>query len=313
MRDTMILIGLLTALALLASGCPDETVDDDDDTYGEDDDTGDDDTTAGDDDTSTTDDDTSTTDDDTSTTDDDDTSTTDDDDDTSTTDDDDDDVSTSCHPWDPIDIAGAEWTYASEYMFQYEADSHGDSGTEVVTAGGTATFEGANVFQRTGTFTGSQATVMWTGYDNCGVDGNVDHGSFFENAGQQGSGTTINSPEVLYLPYAPDAQIGYTWQSHYTQTLEAEAQGQGDSWDYEVHWIWEIVEMTSVTVGAGTFNAVHIHCDYTTEDPLGEHAGTLDTYWVEGLGLVKWDEQRPAETGQYILRELTSYSGPLSP
>ena len=74
-------------------------------------------------------------------------------------------------------------------------------------------------------------------------------------------------------------------------------------------WSWEIVGLESVTVPAGTFDAVHIHADYNSMDQVGSHLGSLDTYWVRGIGLVKWDEQRPLETGQYILRELQSYSG----
>jgi len=63
-------------------------------------------------------------------------------------------------------------------------------------------------------------------------------------------------------------------------------------------------------VPAGTFNnAIHISATYQSQDPAGSHSGTLDTYWVKGLGLVKWDEQRPSEGGTYILRELQSYSG----
>ena len=289
---------LLIAMAsfLLALGCAAEYDTPDDDTYGEDDDAGDDDT--GDDDTG--DDDTSGDDD----TGDDDTMP---DDDDTTPGDDDTSPGTSCNEWDPIDIPTASWVYQSEYQFIYQGQLQGDFGTESVSAGGSTYFQGYTVFQRLGTFSGQQYSADWYGYNDCGAGGNIDYGSLaVVNAYQAESITTINSPEVMYLPYNPDQQAGYTWTSSYTQMVSGTTIGAGS---YSANWNWQVVGLESVSVPAGTFNGVHVHADYTTGDPLGDHSGTLDTYWAEGVGLLKWDEQRPSEVSQYILRELQSYSG----
>ena len=304
MLRSLVLLSLLTfAFSLL--GCAefrdvldggtgladdDDTVGDDDDTVGDDDDTvGDDDDTVGDDDDDTV---------------------GDDDDDTVGDDDDDTEPAfPSCHPWDPIDVTGAQWVYQSTYTFIVQGAPQGDSGTETVQTGGVTTFEGANVFRRLGEFAGSQFQVEWSGYDNCAVDGNVDHGSMAADNGGKLELTTINSSPVVYLPAEPDVNVGATWTSSFTQDVDIN--GTLDS--YQATWTWEVVGVESVVVPAGTFDAVHVHADYESEDPLGPHEGTLDTYWVEGLGLVRWDEQRPSEGGQYILRELQSYSGPLAP
>ena len=316
MNSWPVLLVLIASLSLLASGCQDSgSGGDDDDTYGEDDDdlAGDDDDMSSDDD-AVGDDDDAVGDDDDAVGDDDDA--VGDDDDAVGDDDDtvgDDDVDTSCNRWDPIDLQSASWTYSSSYHFYYDGQEVDDTGTETVSPGGATTFEGHNVEQRVGTFTGTQVTMNWTGYDQCGIEGNVDYGSYLTDAGGNGSVTTTNDIGVLYLPYDPDTMIGHTWNTNYTQTVAMEGGGESDTTPYNVNWHWEVVGMESVTVPAGTYNAVHIHADYTSEDQIGEHGGTLDTYFVDGLGLIKWDEQRPNENGQYILRELESYSGPLSP
>jgi len=214
----------------------------------------------------------------------------------------------SCNPWDPIDVPGASWAYQSAYSFVLQGQVQGDTGVESVETGGTTSFQGYTVYQRDGSFVGAQYSADWWGYNDCGAAGNVDHGSYVEvDYGQLETILTVNSPEVMYLPYEPDQAMGYAWASTYTQSVTSSSLGS-DS--YSAIWNWTVVhDSESVTVPAGTFETVHIQADYTTADPLGSHEGTLDTFWVEGLGLVKWDEQRPTETGQYILRELQSYSG----
>ncbi len=284
---------VLIAMVLVAFGCaPSYTTDDDDDTTweGDDDDTGDDDT--GDDDTG--DDDTG--DDDTG---DDDTG----DDDTG----DDDDSVSSCNDWDPIDVPGAQWVYSSNYNITYQDQLMSDSGVETVQAGGSTYFQGFTVYQRTGSFAGAQYQVSWWGYDNCEAGGNVDYGSYVTDSQAQATVLTVNSDPVMYLPYNPDQQMGYSWTSSYNQQVDLSIEGSGTD---PCTWNWTVVGIESVSVPAGTFNtAIHVSATYQTQDPAGSHSGTLDTYWVKGLGLVKWDEQRPSEGGTYILRELQSYSG----
>ena len=276
-----------SVMAFLALGCAGEYETSDDDTYGEDDDAADDD--AADDDVA------------------DDDASDDDASDDDASDDDDTTPGTSCNDWDPIDVPGASWVYQSEYNFILQGQLQGDFGTESVQTGGTTSFQGYTVFQRTGGFTGQQYSADWWGYNDCGAGGNTDFGSTaVVYATQQETVTTINSPEVMYLPYNPDQQSGYSWNATYTQTVNTTQLGSG-SW--AASWDYQIVGLESVSVPAGTYTAVHVHAEYTTGDPVGDHSGTLDTYWAENVGLLKWDESRPSETGQYILRELQSYSG----
>jgi hypothetical protein len=84
--------------------------------------------------------------------------------------------------------------------------------------------------------------------------------------------------------------------------------GQGPQ-NYNASYAWRVEGVENVNVQAGNFSTVHISASYTTTDPLGNHSGSLDTYYVEGLGLVLWEESRPQECGSYIRRELVSYSG----
>ncbi len=290
----MIALAILASMALISWGCAGTyTTDDDDTTDDSDDDAGDDD--AGDDDTG---------DDDAG---DDDVG----DDDVSDDDSGDDDTgpTTSCNPWDPIDLPGASWNYQSTYAFMVQGKPQGDSGSESVSSGGSTYFQGYTVYQRMGTFTGAQYSATWYGYDNCEAGGNVDYGSFVQDNGGQVAVTTVNSPQVMYLPYNPDQQAGYSWNTNYTQMVDL----SGDQGSFQANWDWTIVGVENVNVTAGNFQAAHIHATYTSEDQLGQHNGTLDTYWVKGVGLAKWDEQRPNEGGLYIYRELTSYGGPLAP
>ena len=284
---------LALILGLVAFGCaPAYTTDDDDDTIVEDDDdTGDDDT--GDDDTA----DDDTADDDTS-----------DDDDTADDDTGDDDTGSSgCNEWDPVDVPGASWVYSSQYSMIYNGQAMADTGVETVSTGGSTYFQGDTVYQRTGVFQGGQYSASWWGYDNCGAGGSMDYGSYVAEANGQVSVLTVNDQPVMYLPYDPDQQMGYSWTSSYQQSVDAGSVGNGV---YPCSWNWTIEGTETVSVPAGTFNnAIHVSASYTSQDPLGSHTGTLDTYWVKGLGLVKWDEKRPSEGGQYILRELQSYSG----
>jgi len=184
-----------------------------------------------------------------------------------------------------------------------------DVGVETVATNGTTVFAGNTVYIRQGLFTGYQYSVDWNGYNDCTASGNVDHGSYVADVAGSVIVTTINDPQVLYLPTDPDDNVGYAWVSSYTQNVEL----NGTPQDFDVEWSWEVVGVESVAVPADTFDAVHVSAVYESEDQLGEHEGTLDTYWVEGIGLVKWDEWRPTETGQFILRELSSYSGELFP
>jgi hypothetical protein len=263
---------VLLSAVWLAAGCQDAGYIDDDDTIHEDDDTGDDDDDTG----------------------------------------DDDDASASCNPWDPIDVAGASWSYTSSYTFVYEAETYTDTGVEEVWTDGTTTFAGATVFRRSGAFTGVQAgvTVDWEGYDTCDSDfGNFDHGSLVSYTPQSASITTVNSTPVKYIIASPDTLIGLYWTTAYDQTVELHGNGQTEVQDFAADWTWNTVAMETITVPAGTFSAVHIHADYDSADYIGPHTGTLDTWWAEGVGLLRWDEQRPAEGGQYIFRELQSYGG----
>ena len=279
---------LLMAGSLIAFGCAGEyNTDDDDDTIADDDDddNGDDDDNDDDDDDNVDDD--------------------DDDNDDDDNDDDDDNTGTYCNDFDPIDAVGASWTYNSSYTFMMQDGLQGDYGTEVVSSQGSTYHEGNAVYRRIGTFTGAQYTVNWTGYNQCEAGGNHDYGSSVIEAQGQLSVTTYNTPAVMYLPFNPGA--GDNWSAAYTQQVDM---GDGNGYaPFNVSWQFSVVGMQSVSVPAGQFNCVHVQANYTSADPIGNHTGTLDTYWAEGVGLVKWDEQRPGAEGQYILRELVSYNG----
>lgn len=97
---------------------------------------------------------------------------------------------------------------------------------------------------------------------------------------------------------------GLSWSYSYTATDST----SGGSWD--ASGTMDVVGMESVTVTAGTFDALKIENTYSFIDSsgnFGSRNGVVEYWYVEGLGVVKTLDTTGSTTNES--RELTSYSG----
>jgi hypothetical protein len=308
MRPQLLLHALLACLFVSLVGCPsrgrsnddDDASDDDDSVSGDDDDaTGDDDDTAADDDDTAPDDDDTAVDDDDTAPDDDDTA----------ADDDDSWDGTFCNPWDPIEAAGSSKTFNTELQ-QVGAT------VETVTPLGVGTFMSQSLWQIATTLVASDGT---TGTGNYWLDCNDATGDVFavgwdlSEPSQGLSGTAQYAPARKIL--SGNTAVGTTWTISQTESVTV----MGTPVTLNLSMIYEIDRTETVTVPAGTFDAIVVVADYTIVDPSGQilqgtFHGVEETYFVEGLGVVLIDHQREdsAGSGSMVLfeyKELTSYSG----
>ena len=120
------------------------------------------------------------------------------------------------------------------------------------------------------------------------------------------SATVAYSNERVFLQPEGSMVPGYSWTYAY-ETADAT---WGSLWSAE--GTYTVVGTESVTVTAGTFDALVITNEYVTTDLLGggsyDYMGTVTMYYVPKLGLVYSEDIDPR--GQiFETRELLSYSG----
>jgi len=116
---------------------------------------------------------------------------------------------------------------------------------------------------------------------------------------------TYTNPRPLLLPEA-DMTAGATWSYSYT----AADATMGSLW--EAQGTYTVIGTDTVTVGAGTFDALVIANDYKVVDLLGmygfDREVTATMYFVERLGLV-YSVEVDTSGATVETRELLSYTG----
>jgi hypothetical protein len=187
----------------------------------------------------------------------------------------------------------AEWTYQTEAWDGYAY-------TETVTISAWSAGSGTGTLSRS--FAGPLAftvdeevkciagTVSQTGVT-------ADHPTY--------AGTASYSRARTLLQPAASLVPGATWTYNYDATVLGLITAWSASGTYRV------VGTATVSVGAGTFDAVVVENDYQVTDSFYgdyEGSGVITLYYVEKLGLVYAEDRSDAGTIREV-RELTSYSG----
>lgn len=217
---------------------------------------------------------------------------------------------TSYSPWEPIDLVGAVWTYSTTLSLYDNGVVVQDTGTETIEVTDRTYSPIYEVFVLTEQFIGPGIERECTRYYGPRYTGNAEYGYECTAVGVYNEEAEF-VPEVTYLPYNPDQQVGNNWSNVYTSVTALTQVGQAPQNSNFSHSLESsIVGMETLTVPAGLFNVIHVHWEYEIEDFWGPHEGYVDAYWAADIGLVKWDEQRPSEMGQYVLKELISYQVP---
>ncbi|MEC8422312.1 MAG: putative metal-binding motif-containing protein, partial [Myxococcota bacterium] len=151
--------------------------------------------------------------------------------------------------------------------------------------------------------TGASWTV--TEDHRCATTGEVSMTGYSLSDGGLTSATVTFSSGRTDLLAVADMSPGTTWRYAY----DAEDALFGALWS--VSGTFEVVGSESVTVPAGTFDALKLQNSYSLVDESGSgysRNSTATSWWVRGLGVVKvTDTDRSGRTWEQ--RELQSYTG----
>lgn len=202
------------------------------------------------------------------------------------------------HPYLPL-RPGASWSFDS---------SEGGLTWSVTSAGGSAESASATM-----AFSIPEATftVNWictsagiTSYDF----GNVTSSAF-------GGVLTMDvvSSSGSWLPPAESLVPGYSWSNDYTTVVSSSFEGVSMDITTTTSEAWTVAGMETISVPAGTFDALRIDGTSTTESSgfMGVSlppSTTSQTFWlVEGVGIVRYTTSSEGYSGH---GDLTSYSVP---
>jgi hypothetical protein len=204
---------------------------------------------------------------------------------------------TACdHPYLPL-RQGASWTYASDgYSYTWTVSSvSGDqnNATAMVVMG----------------FEGGSLSYEW----KCGTDGvfyyTLGDYAFGDTGGAVSFRITSQSGTPLLAPES--FQPGASWTNQYTITIEAGVEGFSTTSTTEVNETHTAGPQETVTMGAGTFDAIPIttNSTSTTTSDFGSFTTsyTSTCWFARGVGLVRCES---SSEGFSSVTELVSYSVP---
>jgi hypothetical protein len=201
--------------------------------------------------------------------------------------------STACdHPYFPI-RSGASWSYTGT------VNSFSWAVTDV---SGDATSATAHVAMNTPSGT---LSLEW----RCGPGGI----SYYTLSGLDfGEGSfQLTSQEGSALLPAGEFESGASWTNAYSITIDAGAGGFSISYTIDVQESLTAGEPGTVTVAAGSFEAVPVHVESQTSSSGGladfSSSSTSTIWFAEGVGIVRYETT--SEFGTYT-SELTSYNIP---
>ncbi len=205
---------------------------------------------------------------------------------------------TACdHPYMPL-RSGATWTYATA------------EGAMTWSVGGASGSTDSASATMDITMPGGSMTVHW----NCGSEGLVSYD--FGSLNVSGIGQMVTMEVIdgsgTFLPPADGLAPGASWASDYTVVMHFAVEGYSMDMTAETSETWTAAGTETVTVPAGTFEAMRV--DGTGSATLsGEMIGetsstTSSTYWyAKGIGLVRYTITGELSTYDVTL---TSYSLP---
>ncbi len=202
------------------------------------------------------------------------------------------------HPYLPL-RSGASWSYDS---------SEGGLTWSVTSAGGSAESASATM-----AFSMPEATftVNWT-CSSAGITsydlGNISSSAFGEIVTLE----VVNS-SGSWLPPAENLVPGYSWSNDYTMVVSSSFEGASVELTTTTSESWSVGGMETVSVPAGTFEALRIDGTSTIETSgfMGisvPPTTTSQTFWyAEGVGIVRYTSSSEGYSGH---GDLTGYSVP---
>ncbi len=205
---------------------------------------------------------------------------------------------TACdHPYLPM-RSGSSWSYATPDGTMTWSIS-GASGSD---ASGAATMEIA--------MPEVSMTVHWS----CSSAGIVSYD--FGNLTAAGLGDVANLDVVdssgAFLPAADLLAPGYSWPSNYTVVMHVSQEGFAMDWTMAVSETWTATGIESITVPAGTFEALRVDGNESVSmTGMGQDVNVTVsmTYWyAKGVGVVRYTSSTSEGTSSG--GELTSYTVP---
>lgn len=206
---------------------------------------------------------------------------------------------TACdHPYFPL-RSGSSWTYST---------TEGTSTWSVGSAAGTA-----DSAQATMSIVVPEIT-MTTHWD-CTSEGIISYDFGNISVAEMGEVVTMDVTDSsgVFLPAASLLAAGYSWSDNYTLVMHVTAEGVSLDTTMSAAESWTAVGMESVSVPAGTFEALRIEGTENISMSGFMGMGGVDTvvsatFWfAEGVGIVRYTS---ASAGYTSVGELTSYTIP---
>lgn len=201
------------------------------------------------------------------------------------------------HPYLPL-RTGASWSYAG---------SDGQLSWSVTSAGGSADAASATM-----DFTAPSVTmtVHWT----CSSAGIVSYDFVSLKTLDLGNVATMDIVDTsgTWLPPAKNLTPGSSWSNEYTMVISVPEAGELGKMSTRVSEAWTVAGLETVSVPAGTFEALRIDgtATMTMSTPMGDMPSTTMSmsYWfAKEVGIVRFTNSGEGFSSQ---SELTSYSVP---
>jgi hypothetical protein len=206
---------------------------------------------------------------------------------------------TACdHPYMPL-RTGSSWTYATP---------DGTTTWSVTSASGSS--DSAEAMMEIA-LAGASMTAHW----NCSAAGIVsyDFGSLSVSSLGEVANMEVVESSGAFLPAADLLAPGYSWPDNYTVTMHVSAEGSELDLTTTSSGTWTAVGMETVTVPAGTFEALRVDGtnNITMSGFMGMEPVTINVnsshWYAEGVGMVRYTV---SSEGTDSGGQLTSYTVP---
>ena len=205
---------------------------------------------------------------------------------------------TACdHPYFPL-RSGSSWTYATP------------DGTMTWSVGGASGSDASAEATMEIAMPEVSMTVHWS----CGSAGIVSYDFGTLSVASMGD---VASMEVIdssgaFLPASDLLAPGYSWPNNYSLVMHVSQEGFAVDWTTTVSETWTVAGIESVSVPAGTFEALRVDGDESVSiTGLGQDVNVTvsTTHWyAKGVGVVRYTSS--TSEGSNSGGELTSYTVP---
>ena len=209
------------------------------------------------------------------------------------------------NPFLPV-VAGASWTYS---LTGGPANITITKTIPTVSAGG---FTDQNVFLITGS-----DSVTQTGQWQCSQGALTDLTPLTSNFESTQATTTFKTTDLVGPSLPASAKTGNSWSQTYNVAVTSPAGSVTIQADETVSENCTTVGIESVTVAAGTFDAIHVSCQTSTSTTIAQTDPIVitsqgDKWYASNVGLVKSSDTGNVQAGKLStsVLELTAYTIP---